>query len=68
MRLVLQLPLLLFRLLACTAWTASEKEAMAALGPRNKPGTIYPRGSRYLILNELGLKDHDYSGFWDLNP
>ena len=23
-----------------------------------------PRGSRYRILKELGLKDHDYYGFW----
>ena len=30
------------------------------------PGT--PRGSRYLVIKELGLKDHDYYGFWDLNP
>ena len=23
-----------------------------------------PRGSRYLIIKELGLKDHDHYGFW----
>ena len=33
----------------------------AAIVPR-------PRGSRYLILRDLGLKDHDYDGFWDLIP
>ena len=27
-----------------------------------------PRGSRYLIDKELGLKDHDYYGFWGLSP
>ena len=27
-----------------------------------------PRGSRYLIIKELGLKDHYYNGFWDLIP
>ena len=27
-----------------------------------------PRGSRYLIIKELGLKDHDYDGFWGLSP
>ena len=27
-----------------------------------------PRGSRYLIMKELGLKDHDYYGFWGLSP
>ena len=26
------------------------------------------RGSRYLIIQELGLKDHDYYGFWGLSP
>ena len=25
-----------------------------------------PRGSRYLVVMELGLKDHSYYGFWDL--
>ena len=31
-------------------------------------GRIYgiPRGSRYLIIKELGLKDHDYYGLWGL--
>ena len=29
---------------------------------------VTPRGSRYLIIKELGLKDHDYSGFWGLSP
>ena len=29
------------------------------------PGSYgIPRGSRYLIIKELGLKDHDSSGFW----
>ena len=28
---------------------------------------VLPRGSRYLIIKELRLKDHDYSGFWGLN-
>ena len=30
-----------------------------------------PKGSRYLIVEELGLKDHDSYGFWghrNLNP
>ena len=27
-----------------------------------------PRGSRYLTSKELGLKDHDYCGFWCLSP
>ena len=26
------------------------------------------RGSRYLIIKELELKDHDYYGFWGLSP
>ena len=34
--------------------------------------TVYrpylPRGSRYLIIKELRLKDHNYYGFWDLSP
>ena len=25
-------------------------------------------GSRYLIIKELGLQDHDYYGFWGLSP
>ena len=29
---------------------------------------VFPRGSRYLIIKELGLKDHDYCGFWGLSP
>ena len=28
----------------------------------------FPRGSRYLTIKELGLKDHDYYGSWSLNP
>ena len=28
----------------------------------------YRRGPRYLIIKELGLKDHDYYGFWGLSP
>ena len=27
-----------------------------------------PEGSRYLIIKELELKDHDYYGFWGLSP
>ena len=27
-----------------------------------------PRGSRYLIIKELGLEDHDYYGSWGLSP
>ena len=27
-----------------------------------------PIGSRYLIIPELGLKDHDYYGFGGLSP
>ena len=27
-----------------------------------------PRGSRFLIIEKLELKDHDYSGFWGLRP
>ena len=30
--------------------------------------TILPRGSRYLIIKELGLKDHDDYGFGGLSP
>ena len=30
--------------------------------------SIFPRGSRYLIIKELGLKDHDYYGFCGLSP
>ena len=29
---------------------------------------IEPKGSRHLIMKELGLTDHDYSGFWGLSP
>ena len=29
---------------------------------------MYPRGSRYLIIKELGLKDHDYYGLGGLSP
>ena len=29
---------------------------------------VYPGGSRYLIIKELGLKGHDYYGFWGLSP
>ena len=32
------------------------------------PLGMFLRGSRYLIVKELGLKDHIYHGFWDLNP
>ena len=28
---------------------------------------MVPGGSRYLIIKELGLEDHDYYGFWGLN-
>ena len=31
-------------------------------------GTLFPRGSRYLSIQELGLKDHIYYGRWGLNP
>ena len=31
-------------------------------------GVSVPRGSKYLIIKELRLKDHDYSGFWALSP
>ena len=27
-----------------------------------------PRGCRYLMIKELGLKDHDHYGFWGLSP
>ena len=27
-----------------------------------------PRGSRYLIIKELELKNHGYCGFWGLSP
>ena len=27
-----------------------------------------PKGSRYLVIKELGLKDHDNYGFWGLSP
>ena len=27
---------------------------------------MYPRGSRYPIIEDLGLKDHDCNGLWDL--
>ena len=27
-----------------------------------------PRGSKYLIIKESGLKDHVYYGFWALIP
>ena len=38
-------------------------------GPRNLLWQLgVPRGSRYLIIKELGLKDHDYYGFWGLSP
>ena len=30
-------------------------------------GRCLPRGSRYLIIRDLGLKDHDCYGFWGLN-
>ena len=33
-----------------------------------QPSQSLPRGSRYQIIKELGLKDHDYSGFWCLSP
>ena len=29
---------------------------------------MVPTGSRYLVIKELGLKDHDDSGFWGLSP
>ena len=29
---------------------------------------LSPRGSKYLIIKELGLEDHDYYGFWGLSP
>ena len=29
---------------------------------------LIPRGSRHLIIKELGLKDHDYYGFCGLSP
>ena len=31
-------------------------------------GAPAPLGSRYLIIQDLGLKDHDCYGFWDLIP
>ena len=33
-------------------------------GSTNTIPGIVPRGSRYLIIKELGLKDHDDYGFW----
>ena len=30
------------------------------------PTQAYPRGSRYLTIKELGLKDHEHYGFWGL--
>ena len=30
--------------------------------------TMSPRGSRYIIIRDLGLKDYDYYGFWGLSP
>ena len=38
------------------------------LWSRILPGCRLPTGSRYLIIKKLGLKDHDYYGFWGLNP
>ena len=38
-----------------------------ALGPKFL-NESQPQGSRYLILKELGLKDHDCYGFWGLSP
>ena len=32
------------------------------------PFFFLPRGSRYLIIKEFGLQDHDYYGFWGLSP
>ena len=29
---------------------------------------LWPRGSRYLLIRELGPKDFDYYGFWGLSP
>ena len=30
--------------------------------------SVVPKGSRYLIIKELGLKDHDHYGFGGLSP
>ena len=30
--------------------------------------TSQPRGSRYLLIKELGLKDRDHYGIWGLSP
>ena len=35
---------------------------------RMQLSSTVPRGSRYLSIKELGLKDHDYYGFWGLSP
>ena len=32
------------------------------------PEQSYPRGSRYFMIKEFGLKDHDSYGFWGLSP
>ena len=33
-----------------------------------KLGVLFPRGSRYLLIQELELQDHYYYSFWDLIP
>ena len=42
----------------------------AAAMPRKfrSPSEGKPKGSRFLIIKESGLKDHDYYGFWGLSP
>ena len=45
--------------------------AVATIGRKGVGFTVMlicPRGSRYLIIKELGLKDQDYYGFWGLSP
>ena len=32
------------------------------------PGAVDPRGSRYPIIKEPGLEEHDDYGFWGLSP
>ena len=45
-------------------------EAVRALrkGSKDACQSMYSRGSRYLILREFGLQDHDYYGFWERSP
>ena len=49
------------------SWASNVFQTMAFILEQGALTSI-PRGSRYLIIKELGPKDHDYYGFGGLSP